>query len=190
MSHLSLFSVTKKVTRLFLHFSNKSLRVVSGQNRKTWNPEPRTCCCYCLIINSTQTVQVFKFRFVPSRTQKNDVTVWRNRHICTKFQENHHIFGSAQKNFFFETCQCPIESGMWCFVTKMWRHICRVFACAFVRLQMCVCVNRSVWASMSLYVCVCMYAYVWVCANILVYPICLHCWCHSSRIFVTCGVMR
>ena len=67
-------------------------------------------------------VQVFKLRFVPSRTQKNDVTMWRNRHICTKFQENRHTFGSAKNNF-FKTWQRHIEPAMWCFVTKMWRHM-------------------------------------------------------------------
>ena len=36
--------------------------------------------------------QVLKLCFVPSRTQKFNVTMWRNRHICTKFQENRHIF--------------------------------------------------------------------------------------------------
>ena len=40
--------------------------------------------------------QVLKTYFVPSRTQKNDVTIWRNRRICTKFQENRHIFGSTK----------------------------------------------------------------------------------------------
>jgi len=41
--------------------------------------------------------QVLKLCFVPSRTQKNDVMMWRNRHICAKFQENRHIFGSTKK---------------------------------------------------------------------------------------------
>jgi len=67
-------------------------------------------------------VQVFKLRFVPSRTQKNDVTMWRNRHICTKFRENRHIFGSTKNNF-FETWQRHIEPAIWRFVTKMWRHM-------------------------------------------------------------------
>jgi len=44
-----------------------------------------------------------KPRFVPSRTQKNVVTAWRNRHICTKFQGDRHIFGSTKKNFFENT---------------------------------------------------------------------------------------
>jgi len=66
--------------------------------------------------------QVFKLRFVQSRTQKHDVTMWRNRDICTKFQENRHIFGSTKKNF-LGTWQRHIETGMWCDVTKMWRHI-------------------------------------------------------------------
>jgi len=48
--------------------------------------------------------------------------MWRNRHICTKFQENRHIFGSTKKNF-FETWQHHIEPGMWRFVTKIWHDI-------------------------------------------------------------------
>jgi len=48
--------------------------------------------------------------------------MWRNRHICTKFQENRHIFGSTKKNF-FETWHRHIEPGMWRNVTEMWRHI-------------------------------------------------------------------
>ena len=48
--------------------------------------------------------------------------MWRNRHICTKFLENRHIFGSTKKNF-FETLKCHIKAGMWHFVTKMWLHI-------------------------------------------------------------------
>jgi len=66
--------------------------------------------------------QVLKTCFVPSRNQKNDATMWRNRHICTKFQENLIIFGSTKKSF-FETWQRHIEPGMWRNVTKMWRHI-------------------------------------------------------------------
>ena len=31
--------------------------------------------------------QVFKLSFVSSRTQKNNVRMWRNRHICTKFRK-------------------------------------------------------------------------------------------------------
>jgi len=61
-----------------------------------------------------------KPRFVPSRTQKNDVTMWRNRHICTKFQENRYIFGSTKKNF-FETWQRHIEPRMLRFVS--FRHV-------------------------------------------------------------------
>jgi len=60
--------------------------------------------------------QVLKLCFVPSRTQKNDVTMWWNCHICTKFQENRHIFGSTEKNF-FETWQR--QSNLEC--DKMWR---------------------------------------------------------------------
>ena len=68
--------------------------------------------------------QILKLCFVPSRTQKYDVTTWRNpsRHICTKFQENRHISGSTIKNS-FETWQRHIEPGMWRNVTKMWHHI-------------------------------------------------------------------
>ena len=48
--------------------------------------------------------------------------MWRNRHICTKFQENRHIFGST-KNKNLKTWQRHIEPGMWRNLTKMWRHI-------------------------------------------------------------------
>jgi len=44
--------------------------------------------------------------------------MWRNRQICTRFQEKRHIFGRS--NFFFDTWQRPIKPGMWHFVTNMW----------------------------------------------------------------------
>jgi len=85
-----------------------SMRAVPSTNRGTQHLEPAPA-------------QVFKPRFVPSRTKENDVTMWQNRHICTKFQENRHIVGRTKKRN-FETRQRHIEPGMWCFVTKMWRH--------------------------------------------------------------------
>jgi len=54
---------------------------------------------------------VLKLCFAPNRTQKNNVTMWRNRHICTKFQENCLISGSTKTNF-FETWQYHIEPGV------------------------------------------------------------------------------
>jgi len=82
-------------------------RVIPSPNRGTQHLEPRN--------------PGFKPRFVPSRPQENGVTMWRNRHICTKFQENRHIFGSTKK-IFFETWRRHIEPGIWRFVTKMWCH--------------------------------------------------------------------
>jgi len=90
-------------------FISEQIRKPGTQTRKPRNPGPG---------------QILKLCFVPSRTQKYDVTMWRNpsRHICTKFQENRHISGSTIKNS-FETWQRHIEPGMWRNVTKMWRHI-------------------------------------------------------------------
>ena len=70
------------------HFSIKTLLPGSFQDEigkpGTQNPGPG---------------HVFKSMFVPSRTQKNDVMMSRNRHICTKFQENRHIFEVLKKTF-------------------------------------------------------------------------------------------
>jgi len=44
--------------------------------------------------------QVLKLCYVPSKPQKNDVTMRRNRHIWTKFQENRQIFGTTKHKLF------------------------------------------------------------------------------------------
>jgi len=82
---------------------------------KNWNPEPRTWPgVEALILLGS----------VESRTQKNDEMMWQNCHICTKFQENHHIFGNNKKNC-FETWQRHTKPGMWRFVTITWHIACK-----------------------------------------------------------------
>ena len=60
--------------------------------------------------------QVFKLWFVPRRTQKNDMMMWRNRHICTKFQENRLVFGSTKIN---KSKPSSVTSNLECDV--LWR---------------------------------------------------------------------
>jgi len=62
--------------------------------------------------------QVLKTCFVPSRTQKNDVTMWLNRHICTNtfVPSSRKIFGSTKKTF---SKPGSVTSNLEC--DEMWR---------------------------------------------------------------------